>query len=85
MAVFDPLKVSVSNFPSDQPINIEIANIPVDVSRSVDHSKHTVPLDRVLYIDRADFREVSKLIVWPQGCFCRIEHALPFCVPLTGS
>ena len=59
--MFDPLKVSISNFPHDQPINIDIANIPADVGRGVDHGKHTVPLDRVIYIDRADFREVSEL------------------------
>lgn len=55
MAVLDPLKVSITNFPHDQSISIEIANIP----GGVDHGKHTVPFDRIIYIDKADFQEVA--------------------------
>jgi glutaminyl-tRNA synthetase len=58
MAVLDPLKVSITNFPHDQSISIEIANIP----GGVDHGKHTVPFDRIIYIDKADFQEVSRLL-----------------------
>ena len=76
MAALDPLKVSISNFLSDKPISIEISNVPSDVSHGVDHGTHSVPLDRVLYIDRSDFREVSKVSV---SLMCACMHCYIVC------
>ena len=41
-----------------QAIEIEVMNVPSDVSRGIDCGKHSIPFDRVVYIDRADFKEV---------------------------
>ncbi|CAB4027783.1 glutamine--tRNA ligase, partial [Paramuricea clavata] len=56
MAVFDPIKVTITNFPSDKPIQITVPNIPHDESKG----SHQIPFDRVTYIDRSDFKEVNE-------------------------
>ncbi|XP_046840394.1 glutamine--tRNA ligase-like [Xenia sp. Carnegie-2017] len=56
MAVLDPIKVTILNFPSDKPIQITVPNIPHDDTQG----SHQVPLDRVLYIDRSDFKELNE-------------------------
>jgi glutaminyl-tRNA synthetase len=55
MAVLEPLKVTIENFPFDSQIEIEVPNFPTDESKGT----HKVPFDRVLYIDSVDFQEVS--------------------------
>jgi len=52
LAVLDPIKVTIKNFPHDKAVEVQVPNFPGDESRG----HHTVDLDRVIYIDRADFR-----------------------------
>ena len=54
MAVLDPIKVIVTNFPGS-PTEVQVPNFPADESKG----HHTIPLDSTLYIERDDFREVS--------------------------
>jgi glutaminyl-tRNA synthetase len=53
MAVLEPLKVTIENFPFEAKIDIEVPNFPTDESKG----SHTVPFDRVVYIDSVDFQE----------------------------
>jgi glutaminyl-tRNA synthetase len=53
MAVADPLKVVIENYPEDQVEEIEAVNNPEDASMGT----RRVPFSRVLYIEREDFRE----------------------------
>ncbi len=53
MAVLNPLKVVITNFPEDDEI-FEAANHPQDES----FGTRKIPFSRELYIDRADFEEV---------------------------
>lgn len=55
MVVLAPLKVTITNFPFDGPTSIEVPDFPKEVQRG----SHSVTLDRVIYIDRSDFREVQ--------------------------
>jgi glutaminyl-tRNA synthetase len=52
MAVLEPLKVTISNLPSDLSM-IEVPNIPGDESAGF----HQVPIQKVIYIERTDFKE----------------------------
>ena len=53
MAVLDPLRVVIENYPEDQTENLEAINNPEDP----DAGKREVPFSRVLYIERSDFLE----------------------------
>ncbi len=53
MAVLKPLKVVITNYPENQTEELEAINNPEDESMG----KRKVPFSRVLYIERADFRE----------------------------
>ena len=54
MAVLDPLKVTITNFPKDHPEEITVPNFPADEKRG----SHTVPFGNTIYIEKSDFREV---------------------------
>ena len=54
MVVLTPLKVTIVNFPFDGAKTIDVPDFPKEVQRG----SHSVTLDRVVYIDRTDFREV---------------------------
>jgi glutaminyl-tRNA synthetase len=54
MAVIDPLKVVIDNYPEGQVEQMEAANHPEDESAGT----RTVPFSKVLYIEQDDFREV---------------------------
>ncbi|PSN34384.1 putative glutamine--tRNA ligase [Blattella germanica] len=56
MAVLEPLKVTITNFPFPESTDIEVPNFPNNPERG----SHTVPLTKVLYIERSDFREVGE-------------------------
>eukprot|EP00061_Rhincodon_typus_P015823 g43723.t1 len=56
MAVLEPLKVIITNFPSDQPLEISVPNFPADESKGF----HTVPITSTIYIEQSDFREVTE-------------------------
>jgi glutaminyl-tRNA synthetase len=53
MAVLDPLKVVLTNYPEDQVEQLEAINNPEDASAGT----RRVPFSRELYIERDDFRE----------------------------
>ena len=53
MGVLRPLKVVIDNYPEDQVEEMEARNNPQDPSMGT----RKVPFSRVLYIERADFRE----------------------------
>ncbi|KAL8558848.1 putative glutamine--tRNA ligase [Nucella lapillus] len=53
MAVLDPLKVVIQNFPADHPGVVTVPNFPADESKG----SHSVPLTSTIYIERSDFRE----------------------------
>jgi glutaminyl-tRNA synthetase len=54
MAVLDPLKVVIDNYPEGQTEEMDAQNNPEDESAGA----RKVPFSRVLYIEREDFREV---------------------------
>ncbi|MBM3787569.1 MAG: glutamine--tRNA ligase/YqeY domain fusion protein [Acidobacteria bacterium] len=53
MAVLDPLKLVIDNYPGDLVEEMEAVNNPEDEAAGV----RTVPFSKVLYIERDDFRE----------------------------
>ena len=53
MAVLDPLKLVITNYPDDQEELLEAANHPKDESAG----KREIPFSRELYIERGDFLE----------------------------
>jgi glutaminyl-tRNA synthetase len=53
MAVVDPLKVVIDNYPADLVEELEAVNNPEDASMGT----RSVPFSKVLYIERDDFRE----------------------------
>ena len=55
MAVLQPLKVIITNYPDDRVEYLEAANHPQDESMGV----RTLPFTREVYIDRDDFRELA--------------------------
>lgn len=55
MAVLDPLKVTVTNFPADSPGEITVPDFPADEKRG----SHKVAFTSTIYIEQSDFREVS--------------------------
>jgi glutaminyl-tRNA synthetase len=54
MAVINPLKVILDNYPEDLTEEMEAINNPEDES----HGKRTVPFSRELYIEKEDFMEI---------------------------
>jgi glutaminyl-tRNA synthetase len=53
MAVLDPLRVVIENYPEDQVEEIEAVNNPEDETPGT----RKVPFSRVVYVEREDFRE----------------------------
>ncbi len=53
MAVIDPLKVVIDNYPDGKSENFEAENNPEDASAG----KRTVPFSKIIYIERDDFME----------------------------
>jgi glutaminyl-tRNA synthetase len=53
MAVLDPLRVVIDNYPEDRVEEMDVINNPEDPSAGT----RKVPFSRVLYIERDDFRE----------------------------
>ena len=56
MAVLDPLKVTITNFPNDHCGYVKVPNFPADESKGV----HEVPFQKTLFIERTDFREKAE-------------------------
>jgi hypothetical protein len=55
MAVTEPLKVTITNFPSGNVLELTVPNFPADESRG----SHTIKFDSVIYIEKSDFSEVK--------------------------
>ncbi|UJR33814.1 hypothetical protein I4U23_021238 [Adineta vaga] len=53
MAVMEPLKVTITNFPSKNIIELTVPNFPADESRG----SHKIKFDSVIYIEKSDFTE----------------------------
>uniref|UniRef100_A0A8C0U1I6 glutamine--tRNA ligase n=1 Tax=Cyanistes caeruleus TaxID=156563 RepID=A0A8C0U1I6_CYACU len=53
MAVLEPLKVTITNFPAPKALEVLVPNFPADESRGF----HKVPFHQTLYIEETDFRE----------------------------
>ena len=53
MAVMDPVRLVVENYPEDTEEQLEAVNNPEDPAAG----RRTVPFSRVLYIERSDFKE----------------------------
>lgn len=63
MAVMDPLKVTITNMPDDEMLDIELENNPNDEGAG----KRTVPLTRTIYIEKTDF------MIDPPGKYHRLK------------
>ena len=55
MAVLEPVKVTIENFPGSSTIELIAPNFPSDESKG----SHKIYFDKVVYIDASDFQEVS--------------------------
>ena len=73
MAVLDPLKVIIDNYPEDQVEMLTIENNP----ENPEMGKRTVPFGRYLYIEREDFMEepVKKFFRLAPGKEVRLKGA----------
>ncbi|KAM5148343.1 glutamine--tRNA ligase [Mantella aurantiaca] len=56
MAVLEPLKVTITNFPAEKAFDVSVPNFPADESRGF----HTVPFSSTVYIEHSDFRDVME-------------------------
>lgn len=54
MAVLNPLKVIITNYPNKGPTSVTVPNIPGNDSAGT----HTVIFDKDLWIESSDFQEV---------------------------
>lgn len=54
MAVLEPLKVTIENYPESSAIEVNVPNFPNDESKG----SHKVIFDKVIYLDAVDFQEV---------------------------
>ncbi len=59
MAVLEPLKVTIENFPSSSRMELTAPNFPNDEAKGC----HKIYFDKVVYIDATDFQEVINLII----------------------
>ena len=73
MAVLDPIKVTITNYPENQTEEIECVNNPNDPETGT----RMVPFSRNLFIERADFMEDAprKFFRMTQGREVRFVHA----------
>jgi glutaminyl-tRNA synthetase len=73
MAVLEPLKVVITNYPDDLVEHLEAVNNPEDESAGV----RTVPFSKVIYIEQDDFREVppKKYYRLSPGTEVRLRYA----------
>ncbi|KAM7169391.1 glutamine--tRNA ligase, partial [Macrochelys suwanniensis] len=54
MAVLEPLRVTITNFPSEKALEVLVPNFPADETKGF----HQVPFQATVYIEQSDFREV---------------------------
>uniref|UniRef100_A0A8B9QAB5 glutamine--tRNA ligase n=1 Tax=Apteryx owenii TaxID=8824 RepID=A0A8B9QAB5_APTOW len=53
LAVLEPLKVTITNFPAPKALDVLVPNFPADETRGF----HKVPFQHTIYIEETDFRE----------------------------
>ncbi|XP_058844252.1 glutamine--tRNA ligase [Acipenser ruthenus] len=56
MAVLEPLRVTITNFPAPQQMEVKVPDFPADESRG----SHSVHFSSTVFIEQADFREVTE-------------------------
>ncbi|CAK9821612.1 Probable glutamine--tRNA ligase [Anthophora retusa] len=56
MAVLEPLKITISNFPHENPVRLTVPNFP----NEPDKGQHDITFDEVIYIERSDFKEKAE-------------------------
>jgi glutaminyl-tRNA synthetase len=73
MAVLDPLKVIITNYPENKTEELEAENNPEDASMGT----RKIPFSRVIYIEKDDFREdpPKKYFRLAPGAEVRLKHA----------
>ncbi len=73
MAVLNPLKVTIENYPEGQVEMLDAVNNPEDESMG----KRKIPFSRVIYIEKSDFREDAprKWFRLAPGKEVRLKHA----------
>lgn len=57
LVVLEPLKITITNFPSDSPIIINVPDFPGQADCK---TSHNITFDRVIYIEQSDFKEVPE-------------------------
>ncbi|XP_035676746.1 glutamine--tRNA ligase-like isoform X1 [Branchiostoma floridae] len=53
MAVLEPLKITITNFPSEKAIDIDVPDFPAEPSKG----SHKVKFAKTIYIEKTDFKE----------------------------
>lgn len=73
MAVMNPVKVIITNYPDDKVQMVEMENNPEDISAGT----HSMPFSREIYIERDDFMEnpPKKFFRLAPGCEVRLKGA----------
>jgi glutaminyl-tRNA synthetase len=56
LVVLEPLKVTISNFPEKNSVSIKVPDFPSDPEKG----SHSIEFDRVIYIEKSDFKEVPE-------------------------
>ena len=56
MAVLDPIKVTIENYPHAGRVELDVPNFPNNESKGT----HKINFNKVVYIDASDFKEVLK-------------------------
>ncbi|CAK9807281.1 Probable glutamine--tRNA ligase [Anthophora plagiata] len=56
MAVLEPLKITISNFPHENPVHLTVPNFP----NEPDKGQYNITFDEVIYIERSDFKEKAE-------------------------
>lgn len=57
LVVLEPLKITITNFPSDSPIILDVADFPGQTDCK---TSHNITFDRVVYIEQTDFKEAPE-------------------------
>ena len=58
MVVLDPVKITITNFPGDLPVNVEVPDFPNEPEKG----NHIITFGEVVYIEASDFKEVKNFI-----------------------
>lgn len=56
MVVLEPLKITIKNFPTDQPSKLDVPDFPDNANKQ----QHSIIFDRIVYIEASDFKEIGE-------------------------